>query len=105
MPSRAAIALFGRPSARSSRTSISRGDVAADAVAEQQVEEIFRRLDRMAVEIEHHVADQQPGGVGRAAGGDAHDEQRLLAAVGAALAIRQADRLTREPEITAFHAT
>ena len=43
--------------------------VAADAIADQQVEQVFRRLDRLAVEGQDDVADQQPGARGRASRG------------------------------------
>src|SRR5437773_1185770 len=60
-------------------------NAAVDAVADQQFEQVLGRSDRVAVELDHHVADEDTGSVRRAAGCDADDKQRVLGQFGAPL--------------------
>src|SRR5437868_3977898 len=105
MPSRAAIALFARPSASSSSTCTSRG-VSGSSAAEPSsssslsLDAVLRRLPTRIASTSSAAA----GGGRRAAAGDADDEQRLLASVGTALGFGQRYRLTGEAEEAALQA-
>ncbi len=76
--------------------------VAADAIADQQIQQILGRPDGVAVELEQHVADEHAGGRRRTPARHADDQQRFLASVAAALILRQRDRLTGDAEVTAL---
>src|SRR5207247_135659 len=76
-----------------------------DAIADEQIEQLFRRLDRVAVELEQHVADEHPGRRRRTAAGHADDQERLFPArtsLRALLIFGQRDRLARDAEISAL---
>ena len=66
---------------RRTSTEERRGHRATDAITNQQIQEILRRLYGAPIESKQDVADEHASGVGRAALGHADDQERLLLCV------------------------
>src|SRR6266516_5439165 len=79
-------------------------DAPAHAIADEEIEEILRRFDRMAVEFQKQIAHEHASRRGGTAAGHAYDEQCFLAAVRAALILGQGDWLTGEAQVSALQA-
>ena len=71
----------------------------------EQVEQIFRSADRMAVEREDDVANDHACLRRGTLRGDAHDQQRLPPFVAAVLSIGKTRGLAGNPDVSALHAS
>src|SRR5262249_27294520 len=75
----------------------------ADAVSRQPVEQLLGRADRLPVDGENHVANQEAGSGSRGIGGDADDEESFPG-LARTLRFGQAHRLPRYAEETPLEA-
>jgi hypothetical protein len=72
-----------------------------DAIRSQQIEQILRGRYRLTLEFDQDVANQETGGVSRAARRDADNQQATIARCASLLAFGQLHRLTRNAKVPA----
>ncbi len=77
-------------------------DASSHAISSEQVQQVFRHLHRMTIERQQYVTDHQARARGRTVVDHVDNQQTLLLFAPTALRVGEADRLTREAEISAF---